>query len=67
MYMNAVQLDFFKPVTEIECLQEEVFRQKKELGNIRRGVFARLSAMEKEIIDLKEMNDRLIIQINTRV
>jgi len=44
----AVQFDLFEPNDEESLTRQELNLVKKELTNVRRGMFARLDALRKE-------------------
>ena len=44
----AVQFDLFEPNDEESLTRQELNLVKKELTNVRRGMFARLDALKKE-------------------
>jgi len=46
-----IQLELF-PKNETQILNEEIDKLKESVGNMRRGVFARLNELEKLILDL---------------
>ncbi len=48
----AIQLDLFE--TQEETLFHEINEVKKQISNVRRGIFARFDKLTKEIQDLKQ-------------
>jgi len=58
-----VQLELF-PKTEIEQLREELSKVKKELGNVRRGIFSRHNEILKLIVELRSDLDTIKCQLN---
>lgn len=52
--MNAIQLEMFEENDEITLLKKEIAFLNEDINTLRRSQFARLSALGKEIIDLKQ-------------
>ena len=51
-----IQIDLFE--NEPSFKQEaEIASIKKELGNLRRGAFARLNDLERQVIELQQKNN----------
>lgn len=49
------QLTFWdRPITEKEVIENKIDDLKEQHGNLRRGLFSRYSAMQKEIAQLHE-------------
>jgi hypothetical protein len=55
------QLELF-PLTEAEQLKIELDKFKKELANLRRGLFARHNTMEALIVELRKDVDMMMCQ-----
>ena len=64
--MTYYQLELF-PETEIDRLRSELAKTKKELDNVRRGMFSRHAEHANMIIKLREDIDCLIREKNTTV
>lgn len=47
-----MQLDMF--LSETDIIKEELEKQKKELSNVRRGLFARHNELAKVMLELQE-------------
>jgi hypothetical protein len=52
--MEIRQLDLFEEYSEEQLLKEEVALLKSEIGNLRRGIFARFGVMNEEFHEMKE-------------
>jgi len=57
--MKYEQLELFE-VTEIERLRQEISKLKKELDNVRRGVFSRHTEHANLIVQMREQIDNLM-------
>lgn len=56
----AVQFDLFEPNDEESLTRQELNLVKKELTNVRRGMFARLDALKKEFeLKFNQQQDEL--------
>lgn len=67
--MGAIQLEFdCLDMTESELkhfmLEKELAAVKKELGNVRRGLFARHNALAKSLVDCQDQIIELRIKIS---
>ena len=60
--MQYKQLDFF-PETEEEKQNKEIDRLKKEMEKMRKGHFARGNAFKKELDDLRNLYETLILAV----
>lgn len=49
-----IQLDLFNKYTEEELLREEIRLLKNQIGNVRKGLFARHNQLAKEFMRLRE-------------
>lgn len=69
VFMNAIQLDFTvdtSPVRDEEAslLRLEMKKTQEMSHNVRRGIFARLSAQEKLVLSLREEIEQMRAIIN---
>lgn len=55
----AIQYDLFESNDEVSLLKKEIELMNSSLNNTRRGLFARHSAMAKQIMDMQEEIERL--------
>ncbi len=57
--MAAIQLDFFEPLpTETDMLRAEIKELRESMHKVRKGIYAKHGALNKEFLDL---SDRLEI------
>ncbi len=57
--MNAYQLDFFEPIPdEIDLLRAQYIELFNRSENVRKGAFALITKLGKELINVKEEQER---------
>lgn len=57
--MTAIQLEFFEEVNELTLLHKEIEAMQESNANVRRGVFARVSALAEIVVKQQEQIDAL--------
>lgn len=60
----SYQLDLFEKDTDEKILRNDIDAIKKELGNVRRGIFARHNELSKMFLELKAEIEKLKESIN---
>ena len=59
--MEYIQLELF-PVSETDQLRAEIHLLKKELANVRKGMFARQNQLNADLVQLRKDVDQLLNQ-----
>lgn len=57
--MSAIQLEFFEEVNELTLMQKEIEAMQESNANVRRGVFARVTALAEIVVKQQEQIDAL--------
>jgi len=55
----AIQLEFFEKTDEMTLIQKELAAMQESNANVRRGLFARLDAMGKLVMDQQKEIEEL--------
>lgn len=58
-----MQFDLFEDNSELGIMKQEIAALKIEIGNIRRGIFARQGALLREVVKLTNMVQTQTIEL----